>query len=118
MRPKRPPNTQTIASLWSYGHNLSGLCGTCKPPGNIIVDMPTLIEPLGPDCLVTTAIREITCKDCGARVGVHVSSPEVKSSLEERFRWEVPPGHEEEAKRVGIHTNDADQFTKTQKIVA
>jgi hypothetical protein len=106
MHTKRPQNTQTIASLWSYGHNLSGLCGACKPPRNIIVDMPTLIERLGPDTLVTTAIRKITCKGCGAQVSVHVSSPDVKPSLEERFRWEVPRGFEEEAKRVGISAKE------------
>jgi hypothetical protein len=69
-----PPNRQTIAELHAQGMALGGLCGRpCLR--QVEVDMPTLIDRVGPDVPVPDAIRRIVCAKCRRRMAIQVCSP-------------------------------------------
>jgi hypothetical protein len=40
-----------------------------------VIDLADLIAKLGPDVLVAATIKRLTCKECGAKLDLTVSSP-------------------------------------------
>ena len=63
-RSKWPSLAETQAS----GLAIAGICGTCRPPRRILVDMAVAIERLGPDEKTRDVMDRVTCSECGAKV--------------------------------------------------
>ena len=66
--------SQTIASFEKSGLRMGGLCSNGHEVRSIEVDNQALIERFGPEALVCELVEKITCRECGGKVRVTVSS--------------------------------------------